>query len=95
MGDSYCGSDQSALATLNPAHLGTMIVGVGASNYYHSWMRQNGALEQRFQMYIFRMAATSKEAEADPGLKEALVRLASEQMPQIIRSFRSGKEPRP
>ena len=78
MGDSYCGSDQSALATLNPAHLGTMIVGVGASNYYHSSMRQNGALEQRFQMYIFRMAATSKEA---------LVRLTSEQMPQIIRSF--------
>ena len=87
MGDSYCGSDQCALATLDPPHLGTMIVGVGASNYYHSSMRQNGALEQRFQMYIFRMAATSKEAEADPGLKEALVRLASEQMPQIIKSF--------
>ena len=35
MGGSYCGSDQSALATLNPLHLATMIVAVGASNYYH------------------------------------------------------------
>ena len=33
MGDSYAGSDQSALATLAPPHLGTMIVAVGASNY--------------------------------------------------------------
>ena len=48
MGDSYAGSDQSALATLNPPHLATMIVAVGASNYYHSSMRHNGALEQRF-----------------------------------------------
>ena len=47
MGASYCGSDQSALATLNPPHLSTMIVAVGASNYYHCSMRQNGALEQR------------------------------------------------
>ena len=44
MGDSYAGSDQAALATLNPPHLTTMIVAVGASNYYHSSMRQNGAL---------------------------------------------------
>ena len=44
MGDSYAGSDQAALATLNPPHLSTMIVSVGASNYYHSSMRQNGAL---------------------------------------------------
>ena len=69
MGDSYAGSDQAALATLDPPHLSTMIVGVGASNYYHSSMRQNGALEQRFLVYVFRMAATSQEAEADSGLK--------------------------
>ena len=72
MGDSYAGSDQSALATLNPPHLTTMIVAVGAANYYHSSMRHNGALEQRFLIYAFRMAATSKEAEADPALKAAL-----------------------
>jgi putative CocE/NonD family hydrolase len=35
-------------------------------------MRQNGALEQRFFVYAFSMAATSKEARADPALKPAL-----------------------
>ena len=34
MGGSYSGSDQSALATLNPEHLSTMIVDVGASSYF-------------------------------------------------------------
>jgi putative CocE/NonD family hydrolase len=72
MGASYAGSDQSALATLNPPHLKTMIVAVGASNYYHCSMRQNGALELRFLIYAFRMATTSKEALADPALKAAL-----------------------
>ena len=72
MGASYCGSDQSALATLNPPHLSTMIVAVGASNYYHCSMRQNGALEQRFMIYAFRMATTSKEAFADANIQAAV-----------------------
>ena len=72
MGGSYCGSDQSALATLNPPHLSTMIVAVGASNYYHCSMRQNGVLEQRFMIYAFRMATTSKEAFADANIKSAV-----------------------
>ena len=87
MGDSYAGSDQAALATLNPSCLETMIVAVGASNYYHSSMRQNGALEQRFLIYAFRMAITSKEAAADPSLKQALSRLLSEEMGQVVRTF--------
>ena len=74
MGASYSGSDQSALATLNPPHLSTMIVAVGASNYYHCSMRQNGALEQRFMIYAFRMATTSKEAFADANIKAAVDR---------------------
>ena len=74
MGASYGGSDQSALATLNPPHLSTMIVAVGASNYYHCSMRQNGALEQRFMIYAFRMATTSKEAFADANIKAAVDR---------------------
>ncbi len=73
MGGSYCGSDQSALATLDPPHLKTMIVAVGASSYYHASMRQNGALEQRFIIYAFRMATTSREALADPGLRALLL----------------------
>ena len=87
MGGSYAGSDQAALATLDPPHLATMIVAVGASNYYHSSMRQNGALEQRFQIYAFRMAATSKEAEADPALKAALTKAFDEDLHQIVNSL--------
>ncbi len=75
MGGSYCGSDQSALATLNPPHLKTMIVAVGAANYHHASMRQNGALEQRFLIYAMRMATTSKEALADPALRTAVTEL--------------------
>ena len=87
MGDSYAGSDQSALAILAPPHLGTMIVAVGASNYYHSSMRHNGVLEQRFHVYVFRMAITSKEAAADPNLKKALIQLYTEKMPEVMRRF--------
>ncbi len=88
MGDSYAGSDQAALATLNPPHLSTMIVAVGASNYYDSSMRQNGALEQRFLIYAFRMAAArSREAEQDPALEAALTETYTNQMPEIVNQF--------
>ena len=87
MGGSYAGSDQAALATLDPPHLATMIIAVGASNYYHSSMRQNGALEQRFLIYAFRMAITSKEAEADPELRAALIQAFTQDMPQIINDY--------
>jgi putative CocE/NonD family hydrolase len=87
MGDSYSGSDQSALATLSPPHLSTMVVAVGASNYYHSSMRHNGVLELRFHVYVFRMAITSKEAAADPNLKKALIKAYTEEMPEILRRF--------
>ena len=72
IGGSYCGSDQSALATLYPPHLRAMVVAVGTSNYHTSSMRQNGALELRFMVYTFLMATTSREALADPTLKAAL-----------------------
>ena len=87
MGGSYAGSDQCALATLDPPHLSTMIVTVGASNYYHSSMRQNGALEQRFHVYVFRMAITSKEAEADPTLREELIKVFTQELPDIVNRF--------
>ncbi|MDA1190011.1 MAG: CocE/NonD family hydrolase [Chloroflexi bacterium] len=87
MGDSYCGSDQAALATMNPPHLSTMIVAVGAANYFHSSMRQNGALEQRFLIYAIRMAVTSKEAEADPVLKAELEKAWTQNIRQIVDKF--------
>ena len=72
MGASYAGSDQSALATLDPPHLACQVVGQGTSNYHASSMRQGGALEQRFIRYAFRMALTSREALADPDLLRVL-----------------------
>jgi putative CocE/NonD family hydrolase len=87
MGDSYAGSDQCALATLNPSHLATMIVAVGASNYFHSSMRHNGTLEQRFHIYAFRMALTSKEAREDKALRDALMKIYTENIQEIVRGF--------
>ena len=87
MGGSYSGSDQSALATMAPSHLSTMTVAVGAANYYHGSMRQNGALEQRFHVYVFRMAMTSKEAMADAGLQAEIMKAFMEDMPDIVRQF--------
>ena len=87
MGDSYAGSDQAALATLNPPHLSTMIVAVGASNYFTSSMRHNGTLEQRFLIYAFRMATTSHEAKRDPALKAALQDIFANGMPEIVETF--------
>jgi uncharacterized protein len=73
LGTSYAGSDQSALATLCPPHLACQFIAMGASNYHDCSMRHNGCLEQRFLIYAFRMAVTSREAEADPAVKAALV----------------------
>ena len=72
LGASYCAAVQSALASLRPPHLAAMIVTFGPSSYFHSSMRHNGVLELRFFVYAFAMAATSKEAMADPALKAAL-----------------------
>ena len=71
-GQSYEAAVQSALATLNPPHLAAMIVTYGPSSYFHSSMRHNGVLELRFVAYAFTMAATSKEAMADPNTRAAL-----------------------
>ncbi len=91
MGGSYCGSDQSALATLNPPHLKTMIVAVGAANYHHASMRQNGALEQRFLIYAMHMATTSKEALADPALRAAVTELSDNAGQWLTRTpFKAG-----
>jgi putative CocE/NonD family hydrolase len=94
MGGSYCGSDQSALATLNPPHLKTMIVAVGAANYYHASMRQNGALEARFLIYAMRMAVTSKEALADSTLRSAMTDLFANVGQWLTRTpYKAGSSP--
>jgi putative CocE/NonD family hydrolase len=57
-------------------------------------MRQNGALELRFIIYAFRMAATSKEAQADPAIKAA-VSAAVENIGEWVARFplRKGTSP--
>ena len=50
-------------------------------------MRQNGALEQRFVIFAFRMAITSGQAASDPALKAALIKVYTEKMPEIIGRF--------
>jgi len=72
MGTSYMAAVQSAAATLNPPHLAAMFVTEGPSDYYACSMRHNGALEQRFLIYAFHMAVTSREARANPALRIAL-----------------------
>ena len=73
MGTSYMAAVQSAAATLNPPHLQAMFVTEGPSDYYSCSMRQNGALEQRFLIYAFHMAVTSKEARANAAVRVALL----------------------
>jgi uncharacterized protein len=73
MGTSYMAAVQSAAATLNPPRLAAMFVTEGPSDYYSCSMRHNGALEQRFLIYAFHMAITSKEARANPALRVALL----------------------
>ena len=53
LGGSYSGSDQAALATLNPPHLATMTVAFGAANYYHKLhaaKRRAGAAVPRLRL---------------------------------------------
>jgi hypothetical protein len=73
VGTSYSGSDQSALATLNPTGLAAQFISMGASNYHDCSMRHNGCLEQRFIIYAFQMGVWSKQAAAGPMIKAAMI----------------------
>jgi putative CocE/NonD family hydrolase len=94
MGSSYCAALQTAAACLNPPGLSTMIVTVGPHSSYHSSMRHNGTLEQRFLVFAFSMAASSKEAAADPKLA-AIFNQAKEHVWDYLRSgpIRKGSTP--
>jgi putative CocE/NonD family hydrolase len=74
IGLSYSGSDQTALAILNPPGLAAQFVSEGMSNYHTSAMRQGGAMELRFMIYAFQMAITSREAAANRPLRLLLER---------------------
>lgn len=71
-GSSYAAALQSAAACQHPPGLSAMVIEVGPHSSFHSSMRHNGALELRFLVFAFNMAATSREALADPALAAIL-----------------------
>ncbi|HKV46062.1 MAG TPA: CocE/NonD family hydrolase [bacterium] len=90
MGLSYSSCTQTAIAAMNPPGLAAQFVSQGFHNYHTASMRQGGALELRFFLYAFMMAATSREAIADP-----VKRVALEHAWADIRSWLAQAPPRP
>lgn len=78
IGCSYCAAVQSAAACLAPPALTTMIVQCGPSSFFDSSMRHNGALELRFLVYAFTMAANSRTARQNPGRQKELTRASKD-----------------
>lgn len=74
IGLSYSGCTQVGLGALAAPGLAAQWISMGPQNYRDAAMRQGGALELRFLIYAFRMAATSKEARTDPVARIALQR---------------------
>lgn len=72
-GLSFAGSNQQAMAVMQPPHLTTQIVIDCGVNYWRRTLRNNGAFaEGIFAPYVFRMAISGKEAAADPAIRRAL-----------------------
>lgn len=72
-GLSFAGSNQQAMAIMNPKHLTTQFVIDCGVNYWKRTLRNSGAFaEGIFAPYVFRMAISGKEAAADPSIRRAL-----------------------
>lgn len=74
IGLSYSTCTQASLACLQPPALAAQFLAQGVGTYYRAAARHGGALEQRQIVYLFRQAATSPEARANPAIREALNR---------------------
>lgn len=72
IGLSYSAGTQTGLAALRAPGVAAQFIAQGYHNYHNGAMRQGGALELRFYIYALRMARTSREAMADPVVKQAL-----------------------
>lgn len=73
-GTSYLACTQAALAALDPPGLAAQWISQGFSNYHTTRSRRGGAYEHHRTEWLLRMAADSKEAQADPALRQALER---------------------
>jgi putative CocE/NonD family hydrolase len=94
-GTSYVGGTQHALACANPPELACMIPVDSVSNAGHAGIRHNGAFELRFFNWAFLHGGqNSREALANPALKEALTREAKLVPQHLTRlPFRPGTTP--
>lgn len=94
-GTSYVGGTQHALACANPPGLACMIPVDSVSNAGHAGIRHNGAFELRFFNWAFLHGGqNSREALADPDLREALTREAKLVPQHLTRlPFRPGTTP--
>ncbi len=73
MGTSYSAMNQAHLAASNPPGLASQFFNQGFSNNFAGRIRQGGALRQSMVAWIFRQAPVSREALADPALRELLM----------------------
>ena len=83
-GVSYEGAIQQAAAITRPPHLTTQVIIDAGYNYYTKTVRTSGAFsEATFVAMAFWMAASGKEAQADPAVERAL-REALRRLPEWI-----------
>ena len=83
-GVSYEGAIQQAAAIEQPPHLTTQVVIDAGYNYWAKTCRNAGAFsEGTFAAMAFWMAATGKEAQADPAVEQAL-RVALARLPEWL-----------
>src|SRR5262245_13896890 len=94
-GTSYVGGTQHALACANPPGLACMIPVDSVSNAGHAGIRHSGAFELRFFNWAYLHGGqNSREALADPALKELLTREARLVPQHLMRlPFRPGTTP--
>jgi uncharacterized protein len=79
VGLSYGACTQTALAAAGSPGLTAQFISEGYHNYHNGAMRQGGAMELRFMVYGFRMAANgSPEAAKDPVVKASLLKAHKE-----------------
>ncbi|MDB4893794.1 MAG: X-Pro dipeptidyl-peptidase domain protein [Firmicutes bacterium] len=75
VGLSYGACTETALAAAGAPGVAAQFIAEGYHNYHNGAMRQGGAMELRFMIYGFRMAANgSPEAAQDPVVKASLLK---------------------
>lgn len=73
-GQSYSALVQTAVGPLNPPGLAAQAIDSGGfSNAWRNGVRQNGVVEMKQAVWLFREAAQSPAALADPALRNALL----------------------